>query len=293
MQNAKFNCQKSVATGAQRMDYIPTIQDVDYNRDYLFTTLDFFGVDKANRPSETDDATVKKYAKSMVAGEWYFELSPIYVGITQQTIFNGEHRRKAIDLAKAKGLNPVIHVRFVDDRKDADSKREALNSGKHWNADDHIEALISAGNKDFAELKKFAVDEDHPQLHSVKGKPFYNRAAIAFGSTFSDFKKGYETGDWNITRSDIRRSEQTYNEMVRIKKAFGLNDAGHDFWINLGQAWKKFYSDEALYSRVKKLPNGIESFYEALSGLGTMNSYKTEEWLDKYKEALGIAENNI
>ena len=289
MINSK-NGQNCVATSAQ-LDVIPSIEEVDYCRDYLFTNLDWFGVDPKNRPSEEDDATVKKYAKLMIKGQWYFELSPIYVGITSKTIFNGEHRRKAINMAISKGIKPIIHVRFVDDTTDVDGKREALNAGKHWNSDDHVKALISAGNEDFIELEKFALDEDHVQLHSVKGKPYYNRAAIAFGSSYKDFKEGYLTGSWNITRSDIRRSEQTYSEMIRIKKAI-LDDAGHDFWNVFGEAWKKFITNPAYSDRVKRLPNGIESFYDALHFTGSLNSYKVEDWFGKYVEALEKAERH-
>lgn len=284
--------QNSVATSAQ-LDVIPSITEVDYLRDYLFTTLDEFGVDDENRPSSTDDPTVKKYAKLMLKGQWYFELSPIYVGIKSKKIFNGEHRRKAIDKAKEKGLRPIIHVRFVDDTVDAEGKREALNAGKHWNSDDYVEALISSGNKDFEELKKFALDEDHPQLHSSRGKPYYNKAAIPFGSTYNDFKEGYLTGNWNITRTDIRRSEQTYSEMVRIKKAIGNEDTGHDFWIYFGEAWREF-RNSPYYERVKRLPNGIESFYDALHFLSpkSLNGNKTKEWKDRYIEALEKAERH-
>lgn len=288
--------QNCGATSAQ-FDVIPSIKDVDYNRDYLFTNLDWFAVDPKNRPSEDDDVTVKKYAKMMLKGEWYFELSPIYVGIKSQQIFNGEHRRKAIDLAKEKDadFNPIIHVRFVDDTTpDADKKREALNAGKHWNSDDHVESLITSGNEDFKELKKFALDEDHVQLHSVKGKPYYNRAAIAMGSTYKDFKEGYLTGDWNITRTDIRRSEQTYSELVRIKKALGLDaDGCHDFWIQIGEAWQLFIKNTGYMDRVKRLPNGIESFYDALRYNSNKNSYKREDWFNSFVEALSKAERHI
>jgi hypothetical protein len=288
--NSKLEREVGPTSTTEEVNVIPSIEKVDFTRDYFFTNLDYFGVDPGNRPSMESDATVKKYTKMMLKGEWFFELSPIYVGINSLTIFNGEHRRKAIDLAREKGLQPIIHVRFVDDRENAESKREALNAGKHWNSDDYVEALISAGNEDFKELQKFALDEDHPQLHSIKGKPYYNRAAIAFGSTYKDFKEGYLTGSWNITRSDIRRSEQTYSEMVRIKKALGLSDGGQDFWIYLGEAWKLFRTNQGYWDRLKRLPKGIESFYEALKFTGPMNSYKTKEWLGRYVEALSKAE---
>lgn len=296
MKNKNYG-QNCVATSAQ-LNVIPSIEDVNYNQDYLFTDLSKFGVDPNNRPSDEDEATVKKYAKIMGNGEWFFELSPIYVGIKSLNIFNGEHRRKAVVLAKQKAadkgneFNPIIHIRFVDDTVDADKKREALNAGKHWNCDDYVQALISAGDKDFDELNKFALDEDHPQLHSAKGKPFYNKAAIAFGSTYKDFKEGYLTGKWNISRSNIRRSEQTYNELVRIKKALGLNYAGQDFWVFFGEAWVKFVNDEGYWNRIKKLPNGIETFYEALQYVNGNNTNRVSEWFNKYVEALEKAERH-
>lgn len=291
MQNCSKNGQNCVATSAQ-IDFIPSIEEVDFNRDYLFTNLDYFGVDPKNRPSEESDITVKKYAKLMTDGKWFFELSPIYVGINSKNIFNGENRRKAIKLAMEDGLKPLIHVRFFDDTDDLDAKRQALNGGRHWNSDDYVESLVQAGNSDFIYLKEFCLDEDHPQLHSVKGKPYYNKGAIALGSTYKGFKDGYLTGDWNITHKDIATSERRYNEMVRIRKSFRLDQAGQDCWIYVGEAWNRFSKNAGYMDRVKRLPEGIETLYTALKYVDNTNSNKTNEWFDRFVEALEKAERN-
>lgn len=276
---------------------VPSIEEVDYLRDYLFTgdQLEQFKVDPNNRPSEIDDATVKKYSKIMLNGDWFFELAPIYVGIKSMTIFNGEHRRKAIvrSMEKDSKFKPVVHVRFVDDSVRASDKRDALNAGKHWNSDDYVEAQISGGNGLFALLKEFALDEDHPHLHSKRGKPFYNKSAICFGSTYSEFKDGYETGDWKVNKKFVDRREQTYGEMARIRKAVFPEPISHDFWLNFGDAWKTFRYNEAVSSRILRLPEGIESFFDALGRLGPLNSYKVGDWTKRFSDALYEAEKAL
>lgn len=289
---------KKETVGARYIDSIntvPSINEVDFFRDYLFTgdNLEQFKVDPENRPSDIDDATVKKYSKLMLAGSWFFELSPIYVGITSMTIFNGEHRRKAVvrSMEKDKDFNPVVHIRFVDDRDKAREKREALNSGKHWNCDDYIEAMVSAGDPDFIALKEFALSEDHPHLHSKNGKPFYNKAAICFGTTYSAFKKAYETGVLELDKKYIARSERTYSEMSRIRRLVFGNDVSHDFWLNFGDAWKKFRFDEAVSRRIQNLPDGIDTFFDVLGKMGPLNSYKLPAWTKRFSDALYEAEN--
>ena len=291
MNNLK-NGQNGVATSAPQIDYIPSIAEVDYNRDYLFTNLNSFGADKSNRPSDYDDVAVKKYCKAMLNGNWFFELSPIYVGIHSKNIFNGEHRRKAIEQAIEKGLKPIIHVRFFDDTEKLSQKRVALNSGRHWNSDDYVEALISEGNTLFKYLKTFCLDEDHPQLHSTKGKPYYNKGAIVLGSTYKGFKDGYLSGEWNVPQEDIATCEKRYAEMVRIKKSLGYDNAGQDCWIYFGQAWYKFSSNKQYMERVKRLPDGMESFYRALQYVDKTNSSKADEWFNRYVEALEKAERH-
>ena len=292
--NTKFeNGQNRVAT-SPLVDVIPTIDTVDFHKDYFFTNLDAFGVDPGNRPSDDTDVTVKKYAKLMQKGEWFFELSPIYVGIKSLNIFNGEHRRKAINIAMEKGLKPLICVRFFDDtdEKTLEGKRDALNSGRHWNSDDYVKALISEGDKNFIFLDKFCKDKDHPQLHTKKGLPCYNKGAIVLGSTYRGFKDAYLGGSWDISNDDLYTAEKRYQEMVRIKKAVGYDDAGQDCWIYIGEAWYQFSSNVNYMSRVKRLPKGIESFYDALRFVDNTNCNKTKVWFGRFVEALEKAERH-
>ena len=276
----------------EKINFIPSINNVDFHKDYPFDNLDCFGVDKGNRNSS---GNVKDYFKKMKDGKWFFELPLVEVGIKSLNILNGEHRRKAYNMYVEKtGNKPIVWVRFVDDSGDIKALREALNGGKHWNAEDYISAHINEGHPDFIALYDFAMDKDHGRLHGEKkekNKPYYAFAAIALGSTRTEFKKGYLTGNWSISRSDYRRAEQTYSEMVRIKKCVGLGDAGHDFWLNIGEAWQTFYRDKATWDRVKALNNGIEDFYDALMCLGTMNTYHKDDWYERYIKALELAES--
>lgn len=289
----QFNNRQVSGRGSalSQIDYIPSIDEVDFTRDYLFSNLDAFGVDPGNRPSADEDVTVKRYAKVMKNGKWFFELSPIYVGITSKRIFNGENRRKAINLIKDE-VHPIIHVRFVDDTEKAKEKREALNAGRHWNSDDYVEALISSGDKDFKYLKDFCLDEDHPQLHSANGRPYYTKGAIIFGTSYKDFKEAYQTGEWSVSHNDIAKAEKRYGEMVRIKKSLGYDDAGQDCWNPIGEAWYQFSKNAGYVDRVKRLPEGIESFYLALKYIDNTNSNKTKEWLGRFVEALEYAEKH-
>lgn len=277
-------------------DFIPTIENVDFNRDYIFTTdgLNKFGVDAGNRKSEEDESTVTSYYKVMMDGKWFFELSPIWVGINSKTIFNGEHRRKAIMRCKSKGVEfDEIHVRFVDDSNLSKEKRKALNTGKHWNCDDYVNSLISIGNKSFKELYDFCVDENHVQLHSTKGKPHYNKGAIVLGLTYNQFKDAYLSGEWDLEPKEIRTSEKRYYELVRLKKAFDYEDVGQDCWIQIGDAWHKFmYDTDSYSSRIDKLPNKFESFIEAIRHVDNSNSNKTSVWFNRLVNALEYAETH-
>lgn len=288
-----LNAQNSASRSTQmEVDVIPSLENVDFHKDYAFTSLDCFGVDDDNRPCDESDITVKKYAKIMQKGKWFYELSPLYVGIHSLNIFNGEHRRKAINLAKQKGANPIIYVRFFDDSENKPEKREALNSGRHWNSDDHVDALVSAGNKNFIFLRNFCLNEDHPQLHSSKGKPYYNKGAIVLGSTYKEFKEAYLSGEWDLKPEDINTAEKRYSELIRIKKSLGYDDAGQDCWIYIGMAWYRFSNNKNFADRIKRLPDGIETFYSALRYVNNTNSNKSEEWYGRFIEALEKAERH-
>jgi hypothetical protein len=270
---------------------IPTLDSVDFDRDYLFTNLDMFKVSETNRPSEETDATVKKYYKMMADGEWFYELSPIWVGITSLKIENGENRRKAINLLREKkGIEPIIHIRFFDDTIDLKPKREALNGGRHWNSDDYVEALIQAGNKSFTYLKQFCIDEDHPQLHSVKGKPYYNKGAIVLGLKYQEFKKAYQTGEWDIPYNVSATAEKRYSELVRIKKAFRMDEASQDCWIPIGESWFKISNNPSFMNRIKSLNDGIEDFYKELTIIDNTNTSKASEWEKRMIMAIENAE---
>lgn len=282
---------RSTVSYPTEINVIPTIETVDYNRDYLFTNLDFFKVSEENRPSEETDATVKKYYKMMADGEWFYELSPIFVGITSMKIENGEHRRKAINLLREKkGIEPIVHIRFFDDTVDLKEKREALNGGRHWNADDFVEALIQSDHKSFKYLKDFCIDEDHPQLHSVKGKPYYNKGAIVLGLTYQEFKKAYQTGEWDIPYTVSATAEKRYAELVRIKKALRMDEASQDCWIPIAESWFKISTNTALMNRIKDLPDGIEDFYKELTITDNTNTSKQNVWYERMITALENAE---
>lgn len=292
MSNVIFQGKGNKVAATQEIDYIPSIEEVDFHRDYPFTNLDMFGVDKKNRPSHEKDALVKQYAKEMINGNWFFDLTPIYVGINSLTIPEGEHRRKAIKLAMEKGINPIIWVRFFDDSEKLEEKRQALNGGKHWNCDDYCNAHVQAGIKPFSFLYDFCLDENHPQLHSKKGKPYYNKGAIVLGETYNGFKEAYESGEWEIPNKKIQFSEKTYTEMVRIKKSLGYDKAGQDCWIYIGEAWNKLNKNNDFVTRIKNLPEGIEDFYNALKHIDNTNSNKPNVWHNRFIEALEYAERH-
>lgn len=274
------------------INVIPTIENVDFNRDYLFTDLDCFKVSPNNRPSDFKDSTVKKYYKMMKNGEWFFEISPIYVGISNLMIENGEHRRKAVKMMNNDGFKPIVHIRFFDDTDPEKLKkyREALNGGKHWNADDYVEALVESGVEEFVFLKEFCTDPDHPQLNNGKNKKFYNKGAIVLGATYPEFKKAYMSGKWNIPKKDIASAERRYCEIVRIKKALKLDETSQDCWIPIAEAWYEISNDAELMLRIKNLPEGIESFYESLKYSDNGNDSKTIVWYQRFIEAIKRAE---
>ena len=273
------------------LNVIPTIETVDYNRDYLFTNLDAFKCSKGNRPSKESDITVRNYYKMMAEGNWFFDLTPIYVGITSMKIENGEHRRKAINLLKEKkGIEPIIHIRFFDDTVKLEEKRAALNGGKHWNSDDCVESLVQSEHKSFTYLKNFCLDEDHPQLHSSKGKPYYNKGAIVLGLSYSDFKKAYKTGEWDIPYEVSATAEKRYGELVRIKKALRMDEASQDCWIPIGESWYSFSSNPLMMDRIKALNDGIEDFYRELTITDNTNTSKSIEWYNRMVTALENAE---
>lgn len=289
--NTKKGLGRSIVNQPTEINVIPTIETVDFNRDYFFTNLDVFKFSEENRPSEESDATVKKYYKMMADGKWFYELSPIYVGITSMQIENGEHRRKAIKLLKEKkGIEPIIHIRFFDDTVNLKEKRAALNGGKHWNADDFVEALVQSGHKSFTYLKNFCLDEDHPQLHSPKGKPYYNKGAIVLGLTYQEFKKAYQTGEWDIPYTVSATAEKRYSELVRIKKALRMDEASQDCWIPIGESWFKISNNTSFMNRIKSLNDGIEDFYKELTIIDNTNTSKASEWEKRMIMALENAE---
>lgn len=272
-------------------DLSNVLANVDYDRDYWFDTdtVLSFKESKDNRPSKDDEDAVKAYAKLMRAGKWVFSLSPIYVGVSTKAILNGEHRRKAIRLALAKGaIIPAVKIKFVDDKDERTRKQvvNILNSGKALRCADCCEREVKEGNKDFIELKKFCLNTDHPRLHT-KGIN-WNLGGVLVCGNYKAFKAGYQNGDWEVSKKQWDRAEQTYNEVYRIRKALRLEDAGQDCWQYICEAWHRIINDRECWQEIQKLPNGIEDFYEELKSCDNTNSNKPQEW---YNRLVGCINN--
>ena len=286
------------------VNIIPTPETVDFHRDYAFTDLSFFKNDAFNRDSTTNDGTVKRYKKMMLNGEWVFEISPIWVGINTHTIANGFHRKLAYDEARAEGLDEVMYVRFFDDSKPEKRANliKAFNSAKAWRVDAWCESRVAQGDPNFSFLKRFALDEDHPQLHGKSNNPYWNKAAIVLGLGYSGFKAAYETGAWNLEHDTVKNAEKTYEEMVRIKRSLRLDLTSQDEWITWGEAWIELKNDKNFQRDIKNLPNGIEDFYDALKFVDNTcvefdpktgkKIQKKKVWKCRFKEALAKAERH-
>lgn len=272
-------------------NFIPTINTVDYDHIYHYDNLDYFGVSELNRNSNSEK--VKEYGKKMLKGDWLFEISFIYVGISSLEILNGEHRRKAIDYAKSKGAEiNDIRVIFVDDTQECHKTQimDALNSNKHWQIDDYISSWINQGIESYQYLKDFCFDEDHSKLHS-KNRANYGKGALLFGQTYNKFKETYHTKDFYITEKDKKLAESRYEQIVRIIKALCF-DSSDDYWIPIAESWFKISGDKQLMNTIKELPEGFETFYDKLYQrykLQGTNSRK--KWYNRFIETIQICYN--
>ena len=279
---------------APKVNIFPKIDQIDYHREYPFDNPNLLINHPMNRPIFEGDIHVKQILKLMMSDGWIECLQPIYVGSETHFIYNGGHTNEARKkFIESTGMSPVFYVKFVDDSNLSDEEKkkliQALNWGKPWHCDDYCNALIADGNEDFICLKEFCLDEDRPYLHTDKGKPHFSKGAVAFGTTNTEFKKAYQTGKWRLTHQMIQSAPERYYRLTRIRKALGLDKAGHDFWLNIGEGWINF-EREGYIPRLNALPNRFETFCETLALSGTMNSYKKDDWLNKFVETLKRAE---
>lgn len=243
---------------------IPTRETVNFNTIYHFDSIDYFNNSIDNRDSTA--SRIELYAKKMLNGEWMFELSPIFVGITRMEIMNGQTRVNAIKKALEMGATiDDISVIFVDDSDPykRDKQVDALNFAKSWDINDYISKWIKKGKKSFITLHNLCMDEDHPKLHKVN-EACYAKAAYLLGQSYNGFKNTYQEGDWEISQEDLDRFEERYYQVVRIIKALEF-DTSKDYWKEIAQAWYKVSNNQSAMEAISKLNNGFETFYKRLN----------------------------
>lgn len=274
------------------LNYLPTINDVDFYHLYKFNDFSLFKNSIENRPTKkSDDAyrtKVYEYYREIKKGKWDFDATHLDISIHTKEILNGGTRFDAMKMAIEKGIEiPYFLVRFTDDDTPEKTKRliKILNNNSHWQIDDFINTWVAQGIESYSYLKKFCKDEAHSLLHS-KNRANYGKGALIFGQTYNQFKETYKTPDWTITDKDKKMAEARYEQIVRIIKALCF-DSSDDYWIPIAEAWYKITSDKSNLEKLKSLSDGYETFYDYLNdNYKLMGTNKTKEWLSRFGKAI-------
>ena len=274
------------------INYVPSINDVDYHHLYKFNDFSLFKNSIENRPTTKSDGTfrakVYEYYRLIKKGEWDFDATHLDVSIHTKEILNGGTRFAAMKMAMEKGIEiPYFLVRFTNDDTPEKTTRLIwiLNNNSHWQIDDHINTWVEQGIESYTYLKKFCFDKAHSMLHS-KNRANYGKGALIFGQTYNQFKETYKKSDWVITDKDKKMAEARYEQIVRIIKSLCF-DSSDDYWIPIAEAWYKITSEKSNLDKLKSLSDGYETFYEYLyDNYKLMGTNKTKEWLSRFGKAI-------
>lgn len=281
--------------GREMVNENVTVENVDYNKVYLYTNLDKFTRHPRNR--NLDFKHCKDFKISMLNGASDALIGVMIIDIKTNQIYDGQHRIQAYKDAVKEGYNKPLRVMFINAPENEEEQIKLineLNNGKHWNINDHIDSH-KGGDNDLLKLEAFCLE--HPRLYkeTKKGKDkgkksaFMRRGAAIVTGKPSYYKKSLRDGTFKPLKEDWDDAENVYSEVMNILDATKLaNQSDIPSLEGIINGWFAVHNDCRLSRKIKTLPNGLNDVYECMSPslMDVRHTTSADIWESRFRSAV-------
>lgn len=275
-------------------NFIPTIDNVDYNQIYLVDDLKIaestFGFFKANR--ELKKAHIKEI-KDAILSEPYkaMFIAPIRVDINTYNIIDGQHRYSAFRGAWECGSNEPMRVIFENlPTNDAINIVAKINStSDNWGIKAYEHKLKEEGNQHILNIEEFG--KSHPICQKVNKKNevvgYYPRYvyAILFGKNIT---KEVKNGSVVVTDEDLVFGDKIYNEVEKL--IHSLNYDINSWFESFAHSWYDIRKNDRIYNRI--IDNlGIDFIAKHIADTEMRKNHPVTskgEWDKRLRTAIGV-----
>lgn len=281
--------------GNEMVNVIPTKENVDYNRIYVFN--DFDVVDKCFVMYEDNRELDKKHINEIqtdidkVPFKSKF-FSPIRVDINTMGVADGQHRLEAFKKAWKEGSTEVMRVIFEDypttnDGRDRMTIISRINgTNKNWGVKDHQHRLLVEDNTNMVNVADFGKTHRICQKINKKGEvvDFYPRYAFAI-LLGRNATKEVKDGTIKVSKKDLEFGEKMNAELEKLVDALGYEI--NSWFESFAHAWYNIRkNDNANSAIVDEL--GIDTICKYIFNYfnGWHPVTRKTEWENRFRTAL-------
>lgn len=232
------------------VNFVPTKENVDYLRIYLFNSNPNFGRFKANR--ELKKSHVKEILNTIETGEYKAKyIAPIRVDINTLNVIDGQHRNQAFIQAWDNESNEVMKVVFEDlpedERKKLDIVRDINSTTSNWGITAYEHRLKEDGNEHMLNIASFGLSHPMCQKLNRKGevKGYYPRYVYAILLGYNA-TKDVKNGSIMVTDQQLKFGEQMYKELEMLVNSLGYEM--NSWFESFAHAWYNIRLNDKAYS---------------------------------------------
>lgn len=285
----KENAVMPSLKGNAMVNVVPTKENVDYYRIYLYTKDPGFGRFAADRDlnkkhvAEIQDAIEHgKYGSKFIA--------PVRVDINTLNTSDGKHRYQAFIKAWNNGSVEPMKVQFEDLPEEEKEKLDVIvdinSTMLNWNINAYENRLKKEGNENMLNIESFALTHPLCQKISRNGEVtgYYPRYAYAI-LLGRNATKEVKNGTISISKKQLEFGEKMNGELEMLVKALGyeMNSWFESFahaWYNIRQ------NDKANSAVIDEI--GLETIckhiYKYFNGWHPVT--RKTEWENRFRAAI-------
>ena len=285
----------SALKGSDLVNVIPTKENVDYNRIYVYNdpvlVNRVFKMAEDNR--SLNSAHIKQIAKDIESEPYKSKFfSPIRVDINGFIIADGQHRLEGYKKAWKDGSTEPLRVIFEDypitnygrDRMSVIAKINGTN--KNWTVNDHQHRLLKEENQDMINVKEFGLSHRLCQKINKDGEvvDFYPRYAYAI-LLGKNATKDVKDGNIKVSKNDIAFGEKINLELERLVDALGYEM--NTWFESFAHAWYNIRKSDPSNSQliddlgIDLISKNIKKYFE-----GWQIVTRKTEWENRFRAAI-------
>lgn len=290
----KSNAVMPSLKGSKMVNVVPTKENVDYNRIYLFTQDPHFGKFEADRGlNKAHVAEIRKQIETGKDGAKY--ICPIRVDINTLNTSDGKHRYNAFVQAWKNGSKEEMKVIFEDlpenEHEAVDVIVKINSTQKNWGIPSYNNRLIVEGDENVISIKDFG--ESHPlcQKKNKKGEvvgffPRYTYAIVLGRNATKDIKNGKLV----VSKEQLAFAERMYSELEMLVNSV---DYEMNSWFEgFAHAWYNIRKNDGAYNAIIE-EVGMDAICKNIGKFltGLHQSTKKSVWEERFRTIIWGAKN--